>query len=86
MYGLRIKFLTLHPRFCGHSSVGRALASQAESREFESRCPLFFAVSGVCTKKPPRLTEVAFLYYMCYIKYLENTVILDKEATSITRI
>jgi hypothetical protein len=32
------------------------------------------------------LTEVAFLYYMCYIKYLENTVILDKEATSITRI
>ena len=26
----------------GHSSVGRALASQAEGRGFESRCPLHF--------------------------------------------
>ena len=26
---------------CGNSSVGRASASQAEGREFESRLPLF---------------------------------------------
>ena len=26
--------------YCGNSSVGRALASQAEGREFESRLPL----------------------------------------------
>ena len=25
---------------CGYSSAGRALASQAKGREFESRCPL----------------------------------------------
>ena len=30
---------------CGHSSVGRASASQAESREFESRCPLSFDIN-----------------------------------------
>ena len=29
----------------GHSSAGRALASQAKGRGFESRCPLHFIMS-----------------------------------------
>ena len=33
--------LTLHTFKCGNSSVGRALASQAEGRGFEPRLPLF---------------------------------------------
>lgn len=32
--------LFLQYQLCGNSSVGRALASQAEGREFESRLPL----------------------------------------------
>ena len=31
---------SLRHKFCGNSSVGRALASQAEGRGFESRFPL----------------------------------------------
>ena len=35
------KVVIVYPTLnCGHSSVGRALASQAKGRGFESRCPL----------------------------------------------
>ena len=37
---LNKKIFTFAGYFCGNSSVGRALASQAEGREFESRFPL----------------------------------------------
>ena len=38
--------------FCGISSVGRALASQAEGRGFESRIPLKIPTSTIkCPKK-----------------------------------
>ncbi len=33
-------------RWRGHSSAGRALASQAKGRGFESRCPLHFFISN----------------------------------------
>ncbi len=36
--------------FCGSSSVDRALAFQAEGRGFESRLPLFFAVTIRCCR------------------------------------
>ena len=37
----QILFIYLHLISCGSSSVGRALASQAEGRGFEPRLPLF---------------------------------------------
>ncbi len=43
--------------FCGNSSVGRASASQAEGREFESRFPLI-------QKRPP--SGGLFLYERYY--------------------
>ena len=37
--------------YCGFSSVGRALASQAEGRGFESRNPLFKNSEKRCEKR-----------------------------------
>ena len=54
--------------YCGNSSVGRALASQAEGREFESRLPL----------KVQRHTGVIF-FHLVYIPALELAAqIIDK--------
>ena len=35
-----VRFLAVETIHCGHSSVGRASASQAEGRGSEPRCPL----------------------------------------------
>ena len=37
----RVELIDFRP-LCGHSSVGRASASQAECRGFESLCPLLW--------------------------------------------
>ena len=39
------RFVEMHDNICGSSSVGRASASQAEGRGFESRLPLFESVT-----------------------------------------
>lgn len=43
--------------FCGSSSVGRASASQAEGRGFESRLPLFFCacIAQLVEQQPSKL-------------------------------
>ena len=38
------RFVDMHDNICGSSSVGRASASQAEGRGFESRLPLYESV------------------------------------------
>ena len=43
--------------FCGNSSIGRASASQAEGRGFDSRFPLHRAVSSVGLERLPYKQE-----------------------------
>ena len=57
---LNKKIFTFAGYFCGNSSVGRALASQAEGREFESRLPLIEnqSLTGFACKRFFRLVEL----------------------------
>ncbi len=54
---------------CGCSSVGRAQASQAWGREFESRCPLHGLLTGLCIIAP-----VILGFFWLYHLYRVNDV------------